>query len=54
MLRYRMPMGMSNVSAQVNVENVFDRSYVDRGGIGGSVAKYGSPRGFIASVRVDF
>lgn len=50
MFRYRVPAGHSLLSLQVNVQNLFDTTYFDRGGF--SAAKYGSPRAFIASVGV--
>jgi len=52
MLTYRTKLGPTKVNAQVNVKNLFDRTYWD--GIGWSTASYGSPRAVIGSLRVDF
>lgn len=54
MARYRLPAGPTKVSAQLNVENLFDRTYLDRGGSGGTGAKYGSPRAIALTLGVDF
>jgi iron complex outermembrane receptor protein len=53
MLRWRTLLGASKVAAQLNVENLFDRTYLDRGGSGGTGAKYGSPRALTLAVSVD-
>jgi hypothetical protein len=48
--RYRLPSGRSLLSLQVNVHNLFDTTFVDRGRL--STAKCGSPRAFISWVAV--
>lgn len=53
MLRWHMPWQGHRLAAQLNVENLFDRSYVDRGGSGGTGAKYGSPRALQATLSLD-
>lgn len=51
MAAWRMRIGAVPVRLQVNVDNLFDVTYIDRGN---SNAKYGAPRTVIGSVRVDF
>lgn len=53
MLRWRTVLSGHKVAAQLNVENLFDRVYFDRGGSGGGGAKYGSPRTVSATLSVD-
>ena len=52
MVGYRTTVGRTRVSGQLNVNNVLDRVYFDRGGSG--VSAYGAPRTYIASVRAEF
>ena len=52
MVGYRMALGRTRISAQLNVNNVLDRVYFDRGGSG--VSAYGAPRTYIASLRAAF
>lgn len=52
MLRWRTALGAQKVSAQLNVDNLFDRTYFDRGQ-GGTGAKYGKPRAASVTVSVD-
>ncbi len=54
MIGYRTRVAGKKLSTQLNVQNLFDKVYVDRGGFGGTVAKYGSPRTFLGSIKVDF
>jgi iron complex outermembrane receptor protein len=51
MLAYRTRVADVPVRFQVNVQNLFDKTYIDRGS---SYAQYGSPRSVIGSFRVDF
>jgi len=51
MAGYRMRFGDVPVKLQVNVENLLDETYIDRGSFN---AKYGAPRTVIGSLRVDF
>lgn len=53
MARYRTVLGGGKVSIQINVENLFDRTYFDRGGSGGTGAKYGSPRAASATLSLE-
>jgi iron complex outermembrane recepter protein len=53
MLRHRLLLGGRKVSAQLNVENLFDRTYFDRAGVAGPVAKYGNPRTVTATLSLD-
>lgn len=50
MLAYRMRIASVPVKLQVNVENLLDEKYIDRGN---STAKYGDPLTVIGSLRVD-
>jgi iron complex outermembrane receptor protein len=52
MLRWRTALGGQKVSAQLNIENLFDRVYFDRGQ-GSTGAKYGKPRAASVTVSVD-
>jgi iron complex outermembrane receptor protein len=52
MLRWRTTVGAQKVSAQLNVENLFDRTYFDRGQ-GSTGAKYGKPRAASVTVSMD-
>lgn len=45
-------LGRARLVTQLNVDNVLDRTYFDRGGSG--VAAYGAPRTFVATVRTEF
>ncbi|HUL03272.1 MAG TPA: TonB-dependent siderophore receptor [Gemmatimonadales bacterium] len=49
LLAFRTKVGRTMVSAQLNVDNVLDRTYFDHGGYGS--AAYGAPRTFIGSLR---
>lgn len=52
MLAYRSKIGSKGISAQINIDNLLDRQYYDRGGF--DAAKYGAPRTAIGSVKLDF
>jgi outer membrane receptor for ferric coprogen and ferric-rhodotorulic acid len=52
MLRWRTAVGAQKVSAQLNVDNLFDRTYFDRGQ-GSTGAKYGKPRAASVTVSMD-
>lgn len=52
MMAYRTALGSKKLNAQVNVKNLFDRTYWD--GIGWGTASYGAPLSVIGSVSVDF
>jgi len=52
MASYRTRLGDQRVTAQLNLNNVFDRVYFDRGGYG--MAAYGAPRNLSGSVKVEF
>lgn len=49
MLAWRFLVGGVKGTAQVNVNNLFDKTYFDHGGYG--IAAYGAPRNFTASLR---
>lgn len=53
MLRYRLPVAGTRLAAQLNVENLLDRTYIDRGGSGGAGAKYGQPRAVVATLSLE-
>jgi len=53
MLAYRSKIIGEKLTFQLNVQNLFDKVYFDRGN-GGTGAKYGAPRTFIGSVKIDF
>lgn len=52
MIGYRLPVGGQLLTMQLNVENLLDRTYIDRSGF--SSAKYGAPRNFVGSLKLDF
>ncbi len=52
MLGYRLPVAGNKVLAQINVQNLLDKTYIDRSGF--SAAKYGAPRTLTGSIKVDF
>lgn len=52
MLGYRTKLGGQRISAQLNVNNLFDKTYFDNGGFGS--AAYGAPRAVIGSVKLEF
>lgn len=53
MLAYRTKAGGKPVTAQLNVDNLFDKTYWNA--IGGSTyAYYGAPRSVMGSIKVDF
>lgn len=54
MLGYRTKIAGKGITAQVNIQNLFDTTYFDRGGSGGTLAKYGEPRTAIGSLKIDF
>lgn len=49
MLGYRTSMFGPRIAAQININNVFDRTYFDATG-----SYYGAPRSVMGSVRLDF
>lgn len=49
MLGWRTRLGPVPAMFQVNVQNLFDKTYIDRGS---STAKYGAPRTVIGSLRI--
>jgi iron complex outermembrane recepter protein len=51
MIAYRMKVGGNKLAAQLNANNLFDRSYFESGG---STAIYGAPRNLMASLKLDF
>jgi iron complex outermembrane recepter protein len=52
MLGYRIKAGSQRITAQLNVNNLFDKKYFDNGAY--SSAAYGAPRSVTGSVKVDF
>lgn len=54
MAAYRTRLSGKAVSAQLNIKNLFDKEYFDRGGSSGNVAKYGQPVTAAATVSIDF
>jgi outer membrane receptor protein involved in Fe transport len=48
--------GAKLATAQMNIQNVFDKVYFDHGGSGGTRLNtyYGEPRMFMLSLRADF
>ena len=52
MLAWRAAFGRQRLSAQLNVVNLFDKTYFDHGGYG--AAAYGAPRSATASLRLEF
>lgn len=52
MASYRTRLGGRRVTAQLNLNNVFDKVYFDRGGYG--MAAYGAPRNLAGSVKLEF
>lgn len=52
MAAYRTRIGSRRLTAQLNLNNVFDRSYFDRGGYG--MAAYGAPRNLSGSLKLEF
>ena len=52
MASYRTQLGGRRVAAQLNLNNVFDKVYFDRGGYG--MAAYGAPRHLTGSFKVEF
>ena len=48
MLGYRTKVGQKGLLAQVNIDNLLDKYYYERGGY--DAAKYGTPRTFIGSI----
>lgn len=54
MAAYRTRISGKGITAQINLKNLFDKEYYDRGGSSGSLAKYGEPRVAVGSVTIDF
>lgn len=52
MASYRTRLGSRRVTAQLNLDNVFDKVYFDRGGYG--MAAYGAPRHLTGSLKLEF
>ena len=52
MIAWRTRITGAKVTAQVNVNNLFDVTYFDHGGYG--LAAYGAPRNFVASLRFAY
>lgn len=52
MLGYRTKLGNNKLTAQINIDNLFDKEYFDRGGF--DAAKYGAPRTAVGSLKLDF
>ncbi|HQN64128.1 MAG TPA: TonB-dependent siderophore receptor [Methylophilus sp.] len=52
MLGYRTKLGNTKLTAQINIDNLFDKEYFDRGGF--DAAKYGAPRTAVGSLKLDF
>jgi len=52
MVGYHANLGPQRLTAQLNVQNLFDKTYFDHGGYG--AAAYGAPRSLTGSVRLEF
>jgi iron complex outermembrane recepter protein len=52
MAAYRTRLAGHRVSAQLNIDNVADRTYFDHGGFG--IASYGAPRSVIGSLKFEY
>ena len=52
MVAWRIPVNGAHLTAQLNVNNLFDSTYFDHGGYG--IAAYGAPRNLVASLRVTY
>jgi len=51
MAAYRTKIGSQRMTAQLNLNNVFDRTYFDHGGYGS--AAYGAPRNLTGSLKLE-
>ena len=52
---YQWKMGASKVTAQLNVDNLLDKTYYAAQGFGGGTAGFaGAPRSFLGSIRIEY
>jgi len=52
---YQWKMGPSKMTAQLNVDNLLDKTYYSAQGFGGGTAGFfGTPRAFMGSIRIEY
>lgn len=54
LIGYAWNVGQSKVTAQLNVNNLLDKTIYETSAFGGYLVQPGAPRNFMGSIKVEF